>query len=884
MAARVGRRTSAALLTAALVLGPALVVPAGLPAQAADAPVMVGTGALRAVVHEDPWRLELLDGSGRVVLSEATGTGVGPDGTLGFRTAGVWRHATRVVSSRREGPAYAAVLATTDPLRQIEIRLAPDNEGVLALDATVTGAATADVDGIGMGFAAAPDERYLGFGERSNAVDQRGNVVESYVSDGPYQDEEYPFLNAFVPPWGLRERRDATYFPIPWLLSTKGYGVLVDNPETSYFRLDGDDAWSVEVVAAPEGELAPPRAMDQLQLRFFGGPNPADALQRFTRSTGRQPRPEPWALGPWFQAKGDELAAVRALQQADAPLSALQTYLHYLPCGDQRGVESDQPERTAAAHAAGVAITTYVNPMVCADYSDAYDGARAAGALTRTATGEPYLYRYGASPDDSNVVGQYDFFRPQGAAAYGERLGEAITDGYDGWMEDFGEYTPLDSVSGDGIPGSAAHNPYVTRYHCAAYEQARQRRAGIVRFQRSGWTGSAACADVVWGGDPTTGWGFDGLRSSVRQALSIGTSGVGVWGSDIGGFFAIGRNALSPELLTRWVQFGAVSPVMRTQANGVALPSKARPQVTDPDQLPNWRRYAKLHTQLHPYLVAAQDEYERSGLPVMRHLSLVAPQDAAAARDDQFLFGPDLLAAPVLDPGVTEREVQLPAGGWVDLWRAARYDSATGGLQLRRADVLPGGRAVTVPAPLDELPLLVRAGAVLPLLPPDVDTLTGYGSDPSVVRLADRADQLGLLAFPRRTSESRFYRTGRLVSREGAGRWRLEVRDNVRRTYAVQASLATLAQPFVPCRVTLDGRPLPRQAWSYSAADATLQAEVTITAGVVEVLACGQSGAASAALPRAAAVPLAATGVPAAVAVAALGLVLAALALARRRR
>jgi alpha-glucosidase (family GH31 glycosyl hydrolase) len=290
--------------------------------------------------------------------------------------------------------------------------------------------------------------------------------------------------------------------------------------------------------------------------------------------------------------------------------------------------------------------------------------------------------------------------------------------------KDFGEYTPLDSVSGDGIDGSRAHNPYATRYHCAAHREARERSSGLVRFQRSGWTGSAACADVVWGGDPTTSWGYDGLRSAVRQALSMGTSGVSTWGSDIGGFFAIGRNALSPELLTRWVQMGALSPVMRTQANGVALPSKDRPQVTDPDQLANWRRWSKLHTQLFPYLTAASQEYGRSGLPIVRAHALVDPASAAAGRDDQYLLGPDLLAAPVLDPELRERQVVLPRGQWVDLWRAASPSGPDGGLRLGRASLLAGGRTVTVPAPLEEAPVLVRAGAVLPLLPADVDTLT----------------------------------------------------------------------------------------------------------------------------------------------------------------
>ena len=200
-------------------------------------------------------------------------------------------------------------------------------------------------------------------------------------------------------------------------------------------------------------------------------------------------------------------------------------------------------------------------------------------------------------------------------------------------MEDFGEYTPLDSVSDETIDGTRAHNEYARELPLRGLgcDQG-PRAAPIVRFQRSGWTGAAKCAQVVWGGDPTTGWGFDGLRSAVTQALSAGTSGIGIWGSDIGGFFALGFNELTPELLTRWVQFGAVSGVMRTQRNGVALPPRDRPQVTDPDQIDNWRRYTKLRTQLYPYISAAEAEYRRSGLPLMRHLLLALPGRSAGRR------------------------------------------------------------------------------------------------------------------------------------------------------------------------------------------------------------------------------------------------------------
>jgi alpha-glucosidase (family GH31 glycosyl hydrolase) len=268
-------------------------------------------------------------------------------------------------------------------------------------------------------------------------------------------------------------------------------------------------------------------------------------------------------------------------------------------------------------------------------------------------------------------------------------------------------------------------NLYPVTYHRAFAEAAAAAGRPLARFVRSGWTGAAPFAPIVWGGDPTTGWGFDGLRSVVTQALSMGLSGVAIWASDIGGFFSLGEQRLTPELLIRWIQLGAVSTVMRTKSEGVAIPEGERPQIWDAEILPHWRRWASLHTQLNPYLKAAAAEYVETGLPVMRHLALAFPDDPVAAGvEDQFLLGPDLLAAPVLEPGARERRVYVPAGSWVDLWRSATWEPETRALIPHRPRVLNGPAWTTVPAPLEELPLLVRAGARIPMLPPDLLTLT----------------------------------------------------------------------------------------------------------------------------------------------------------------
>ena len=152
--------------------------------------------------------------------------------------------------------------------------------------------------------------------------------------------------------------------------------------------------------------------------------------------------------------------------------------------------------------------------------------------------------------------------------------------------------------------------------------------------------------------------------------------------------------------------------------------------------------------------------------------------------------------------------------------------------------MLDGRRAITLPAPLDELPMLARAGAVLPLLSPDVDTLSPYGGA-GVVRLADRRDRLRLLAFPRgRTSAALGAAGDRAVSAERRDRWTLTIQGTRRRSYRLQAGLGALRHALTPCRVALDGRTLPRGRWTYDHASRVLRLTATLRSGTIDVRGC----------------------------------------------
>jgi alpha-glucosidase (family GH31 glycosyl hydrolase) len=777
-------------------------------------------GAQEPAVTSGPLTATLDPATAQVAFGELAAH---PDLTVAYRTASGWERATRVVETGPADDGVRAVLATTGGER-IRLDLVRAGDGVVALRAEGPPGTSA----MRIGFRADARERYLGFGERSNAVDQRGNEVESYVGEGTYQDNERQIITAFVPPWSIRQRDDATYFPMPWLVSTRGFGVLLDNAEVSRFRLAGGggpaDAWSVEVDA--------PRMF----LRVFAGPRPADVVRRLTEAIGRQPEPgAPWMYGPWFQTGQpddvpEETRYAKILRDADAPVSAAETHRRYLPCGGAESKRDREKERTAFFHANGFATLTYLQEKICTSYTRAYEAARERDALVRNAAGEPYVYPayIGESTPPTRPMSLIDFTAPRAAELFDLLLREPVEDGHDGWMEDFGESFPPGGRTATGQDERIAHNRYPVDYHRVGHEVAQRAPRPIARFVRSGYTGVHPYAPIVWGGDPTTSWGFDGLASSVKNALSMGLSGISTWGSDIGGYFSLGTNTLTPELLARWIQFGAVSTVMRTKAGGVAVPLKERPQIWEPATLPHWKRWARLHTQLQPYLAAATARYRRTGMPVMAHHALTDPDDErAVAREDQFRFGPDLLAAPVLAPGQTRRDVALPSGRWVDLWRSVDYDERGGGLRLKRGArprLLTGGREATLPAPLDELPLLARAGTLLALLSPDVDTLADYGEGAEgVVRLADRRDRLELLAFPRGRSSATFNDGERLESAEARRRWRLRVEGDRTRTYRLQASLATLRRPFRPCHVTLGGRPLRSGAWRHDRSTGRLQ-------------------------------------------------------------
>ncbi|MDQ2650095.1 MAG: hypothetical protein M3Z03_11140 [Actinomycetota bacterium] len=742
------------------------------------------SGPLTATVTHDPFSISVVE-AGRVLLQTASaGTvPIGDRGPLSFAVGArvaaqpplagygiiadaplVWFHATRA-EPRADG---SLLVRTTDPTRTFELTVRAPSAGIVEIDARLS-----DPTGVvltGSSFLNDGRQRFVGFGERSERVDQTGHTVEQWNEEGPFSAGlARPITDPVLgedwqgpPPVG-----PSSNFTMPWMVSNRGYGFLLDSTWLNRFDLESSGTWRVET------------AEPALRWRVYAGPTPAAVLQRATAdpTIGRQPPAAEWFFGPWYQPTGPT-AFREQLQQAwrtplsegghDVPVTVAQTYTHYLPCAAQAGSRSSGGQRalTDQYHGWGYRVTTYVNSFVCDNHPDgAFQQAATNGWFVKTALGTPYPLPYLAYLDASSSV--VDFSAPGAPEFWQGLVSEALDDGYDGWMEDFGEYVAPDAVLADGRSGLAAHNDYCTQYHRASHELTWPRKGiDFAQFVRCGYTGTAPFARIVWGGDPTEDDSeADGLAAAVHQGLSMGLSGIGYWGSDIGGFhslFTTGRT--SPELLVRWLEVGAFSPIMRTQAEGYERPvlqDLQRAEVWTPEVLPHWRALARLRTQLFPYLWAASEEYQRTGMPMMRHLALAYPREPVAwdrgdrAANDaarfEWLFGPDLLVAPVVDMGATERDVWLPPGRWVDFWDAVTYEPVGGSYDTDPDHaVLEGDRVVRVASAIGQTPLFVRAGTCLPMLPADVDTLddsAGFAHDDQVVTLAEGRDRVRHLPF-----------------------------------------------------------------------------------------------------------------------------------------
>ena len=545
--------------------------------------------------------------------------------------------------------------------------------------------------------AAEPDEHVWGGGEQMSYLNLRGRRYPLWTSEpGVGRDKTTPIT--FQADVMGRAGGDywTTNYPQPTYLSSRHYALHVETAAYAVFDFERPEQHEIEIWAVPD------------RIELWARPGIAALVGVMANRFGRQPPFPEWLYaGAIIGLKDGERSFARldSIRAAGAAVSALwcedwaglrQTSFGTRLFWDWQANPARYPDlatRIAALRAQGIRFLGYVNPYLCADGA-LFQEADRHGFFARSAAGQTALVDFGEFE-----CGVVDFTNPAASDWFAERiLGTNMLDaGLSGWMADFGEYLPTDIRLSDGSDPLLVHNRWPTIWaEVNSRAIARRGRTGdSLFFMRAGYTGVQAHCPLLWGGDQSVDFSrHDGLVSAICGALSAGLLGNAFHHSDIGGYTSLFGNVRTPELLMRWAEMAAFTPVMRThEAN---RPGENLQVDGDPAVLAHFARATRLWLHLVPYLRTLVAEAAASGLPAQRALFLHYEADRRTHTiQDAYLYGSDLLVAPVHRAGCAQWETYLPAGDqWIHVWTGVAF---------------VGGDTVTVAAPLGHPPVFFRS-------------------------------------------------------------------------------------------------------------------------------------------------------------------------------
>jgi alpha-D-xyloside xylohydrolase len=497
-----------------------------------------------------------------------------------------------------------------------------------------------------------------------------------------------------------------TEVTIPFMVSNRGYGFLWNNPGIGRVEL-GENAtrWVAE-------------GTRQLDYVIIAGDTPVDILTRYAELTGFTPLLPEWAAGFWqcklrYETQEELLAVAREYQRRRLPLSVIVAdFFHWSHMGDWHFDPVCWPDPAGMVRELeqlGVKLMVSIWPTVV-PISENYNYMKEHGLLVNNERGTDAQHVF----IDHEINGPayfayYDAMNPEARTFIWER----VKDGYYNhgikmfWLDndepDINPWSPenLRFYLGNGLEIASI---YPLLHQQAFYDGLLgEGETEVVTLSRSAWAGSQRFSSIVWSGDVAST--FEALQAQVRAGLNMAMSGIPWWTTDIGGFHGGDTTtAYFRELIVRWFQFGVFCPILRL--HGDRLPRR-HPFPDSGGDNEVWsfgegvyvrlRDLLFLRERLRPYIMEQMSYAHESGLPVMRPLVVDFPYDPfCEAVDDEFMFGPELLVAPVLEMGARQRSVYLPAGpNWQYVW--------TG-------EVTPGGQTILVEAPLEHIPVFVPEG------------------------------------------------------------------------------------------------------------------------------------------------------------------------------
>ncbi|WP_341946025.1 alpha-xylosidase [Microbacterium sp. LWH11-1.2] len=511
-------------------------------------------------------------------------------------------------------------------------------------------------------------EHIYGLGERFGPLVKNGQTVEIWNADGGTSSEQ-------------------AYKNVPFHLSDRGYGVLVNDPGHVSYEIGSEAVERVQFSVS--GEV--------LEYFVIAGPTPKQVLGRYTALTGRPPVVPAWSYGLWlstsFTTDYDEQTVnsfIDEMAARELPVSVFHFDCFWMREFNWCDFEWDprvfpDPEgMLGRLHDKDIRVCVWINPYI-AQRSPLFREAADQGFLVRRTDGSVWqwdLWQAG--------MGLVDFTNPDATAWYQSKLRALIGQGVDCFKTDFGERIPTDVVWADGADPERMHNLYTELYNRAVFEVLTDVRGDgeAVLFARSATAGGQSMP-VHWGGDSTST--FASMAETLRGGLSLALSGFAFWSHDIGGF----EGTPDAAVFKRWTAFGLLGSHSRFHGSS----SYRVPWAFDEEAVDVTRRFTHLKMRLMPYLYQQGLDAAATGVPLMRPMVLEFPDDRAAAYlDRQYMLGSDLLVAPVFSAEGTV-DFYLPAGEWTSLLTG---ETVTGGSWRRETHGF------------DSLPLYVRPGAALP--------------------------------------------------------------------------------------------------------------------------------------------------------------------------
>lgn len=543
-------------------------------------------------------------------------------------------------------------------------------------------------------------ENVYGFGERFGAYVKNGQTIDIWNEDGGTASEQ-------------------GYKDIPFYMTSNGYGVLVNNRGHVSFEVGSENTEAVQFSVPGE----------TIDFCVIYGPTPKQILDRYTKLVGRPANVPAWSYGLWlttsFTTKYDEKTInsfIDGMAERDIPLSAFHydcywmREFHWTDFEWDKRFFGDIESTLKRLHEdKGLHICAWINPYI-GQRGSMFKEGKEKGYLVKKANGEIWQTDFWQAG-----MGLVDFTNPEAREWFKNKVKKLLNQGVDAIKTDFGERIPRDVVWYDGSPKLSMHNWYTQLYNQAVFEAIEETygKGKACLYARSATVGGQQ-QPVHWGGDCEST--FNGMAQTLRAGLSITSSGFGFWSHDIGGFEGAYPD---PAVYKRWVAFGLLGSHSRMHGSTVyRVPwlfdeeDEKNGVVNAPGQtaVDVARTFTKLKLSLMPYLYQVGLQPHLHGTPVMRSMFVEFPDDPTCRTlDRQYMFGPDLLVAPVFTYS-GDVEYYLPAGTWTNWFTGEKVVSEHGVWRNERHG-------------FDTIPLWVRDGSVLVTKPGAETPEYEYGKD-----------------------------------------------------------------------------------------------------------------------------------------------------------